>query len=81
MTSKNQDKLALELYKAMIEKQFSYPLKDIQIDGGGEFQFLTWQWNQFGILHRVTCPHTSDQNGSVEGRLRIIVEGGLALLL
>ncbi|MCH79675.1 retrovirus-related Pol polyprotein from transposon TNT 1-94, partial [Trifolium medium] len=33
-----------------------------------------------GIQHRVTCPHTSHQNGTVERRHRSIVETGLTLL-
>ena len=33
-----------------------------------------------GILHRVSCPHTSQQNGIVERKHRHLVETGLALL-
>ncbi|CAN1142265.1 Retrovirus-related Pol polyprotein from transposon RE2 [Linum perenne] len=33
-----------------------------------------------GIQHRVSCPHTQEQNGAVERRNRVIVEKGLALL-
>lgn len=34
-----------------------------------------------GIDHRVICPHTSEQNDSVESRLRRVVEGGMSLLV
>ncbi|KAG8500106.1 hypothetical protein CXB51_003624 [Gossypium anomalum] len=33
-----------------------------------------------GILHRVSCPHTSEQNGVAERKHRHIVETGLTLL-
>lgn len=33
-----------------------------------------------GITHRMTCPHTSEQNGLVERKHRHIVETGLTLL-
>lgn len=36
--------------------------------------------NENGIIHRLTCPHTSHQNGTVERRHRQIVDMGLALL-
>jgi hypothetical protein len=35
---------------------------------------------QFGILHRFSCPYNSAQNGRVERKHRHIVESGLALL-
>jgi hypothetical protein len=37
-------------------------------------------FHQFGILHRVSCPHTHQQNGAIERKHRHIVETGLALL-
>ncbi|GFP91838.1 retrovirus-related pol polyprotein from transposon tnt 1-94, partial [Phtheirospermum japonicum] len=33
-----------------------------------------------GIIHRISCPYTPEQNGASERRNRIIVEKGLALL-
>uniref|UniRef100_A0A8R7QTF3 Integrase catalytic domain-containing protein n=1 Tax=Triticum urartu TaxID=4572 RepID=A0A8R7QTF3_TRIUA len=33
-----------------------------------------------GISHRVSCPHTSQQNGIAERKHRHLVETGLALL-
>jgi histone deacetylase 1/2 len=33
-----------------------------------------------GILHRRTCPHTSQQNGTAERKHRHIVDMGLTLL-
>jgi histone deacetylase 1/2 len=36
--------------------------------------------HELGIQHRLTCPHTSHQNGTVERKHRQIVEMGLTLL-
>jgi hypothetical protein len=33
-----------------------------------------------GITHRLSCPHTHQQNGAIERKHRHIVETGLALL-
>ncbi len=52
----------------------------MQTDGGGEF-FPSRKLNaSSGIFYRQTCPLTHHQNGSVERRLRQIVDIGLALL-
>ena len=63
-----------------IEKQTNCNVKAIQTDGGGEFKPLTKFFIQKGIRHRLTCPHTSEQNGLVERKHRHIVETGLTLL-
>ena len=52
----------------------------VQTNWGGEFRSLHKFFNTLGIHHRITCPHTHQQNGSVERRHRHIVETGLALL-
>jgi histone deacetylase 1/2 len=52
----------------------------MQTDGGGEFQNLKSYFTQHGIVHRLTCPHTHHQNGSVERKHRHVVETGLTLL-
>ncbi|KAJ0727195.1 putative RNA-directed DNA polymerase [Helianthus annuus] len=64
----------------MVERQFNTKLKSVQTDWGGEFRNLTPFFNSLGIIHRRSCPHTSEQNGIVERRHRHVVETGLALL-
>jgi len=64
----------------MVELQYNLPIKSFQTDGGGEFCPLTEFLNTLGITHRLTCPHTHHQNGSVERKHRHIVETGLTLL-
>lgn len=69
-------------FKTIAENQFSQNIKQLQTDGGGEYNsnyfhsFLT----KHGILHRKSCPHTSQQNGLAERKLRHILETGLSRL-
>ena len=59
-------------FKKMIENHLSLSIKSIQSDGGGEFvnkifsMFLT----DHGIVHRLSCPYTAEQNGLVERKHR-----------
>ncbi|KAL4587851.1 hypothetical protein LXL04_000725 [Taraxacum kok-saghyz] len=64
----------------MVKTQFSCDIKSLQSDGGGEYQNVSTFLKQHGIIHRVSCPHTQEQNGAIERRNRIIVEKGLTLL-
>lgn len=71
---------AFTQFKALIQNQFQASIKAIQSDWGGEFRAFTALLNELGIQHRLTCPHTSHQNGTVERKHRHIVEMGLTLL-
>lgn len=51
----------------------------MQTDGGGEFSPLASYFAECGISHRIACPHTHHQNGSVEKK-HSVVETGLSLL-
>ena len=55
-------------FKSLAENYFSYSIKQLQTDKGGEF--LSNQFKEFlsehGIFYRLTCPHTSQQNGIAE---------------
>ncbi|KAD2393896.1 hypothetical protein E3N88_40873 [Mikania micrantha] len=64
----------------MSERQFNTKLKSIQSDWGGEFRNLTPFLNNLGIIHRRSCPYTSEQNGIVERRHRHVMETRLTLL-
>jgi len=69
-------------FKLLVEKQFNYTIKQFQSDNGGEYcsnifkQFLSAN----GIFHRLSCPHTSQQNGLAERKHRHIMEMGLTFL-
>ncbi|KAM0053129.1 putative RNA-directed DNA polymerase [Helianthus debilis subsp. tardiflorus] len=53
-----------------------------QSDSGGEFisHRVRKLFEQNGTLHRLSCPHTPQQNGRVERKHRSVVETGLAML-
>ena len=63
-------------------KQFTNSVKIIQSDGGGEFvnTVLQTHFAANGIIHRLSCPGTPEQNGLAERRHRHIVETSLTLL-
>jgi transposase InsO family protein len=63
-----------------VERFFNTNIKAIQSDWGGEYRAVNKLLQQLGILHRVSCPHTHQQNGVIERKYRHIVETGLALL-
>jgi hypothetical protein len=63
-----------------VERFFNTNIKAIQFDWGGEYRPVNKLLQQLGILHRVSCPHTHQQNGAIEQKHRHIVETGLALL-
>jgi len=67
-------------FQAYVEHQFNHKIKSIQTDGGGEYTKLRHHFASHSIHHRITCPHTHQQNGSVERKHRHIVEMGLTLL-
>ncbi|KAG8487623.1 hypothetical protein CXB51_018130 [Gossypium anomalum] len=49
-------------------------------DWGREYRVFTRVLASQGIVHRLTCPYTSEQNGTAERKHRHIVEMGLTLL-
>jgi hypothetical protein len=67
-------------FQKYVERYFNLKIKSIQTDWGGEFRSISKFFDQCGIAHRVSCPHTHQQNGAIERKHRHIVETGLALL-
>ena len=67
-------------FQAMAEKQFDTKIKSFNSDWGGEYRPLHTYFQQHGIIHRITCPHTHEQNGTAERKIRHIVDIGLTLL-
>jgi hypothetical protein len=67
-------------FQAFVERCFDRKIKSIQSDWGGEYRNLNKFFTSLGISHRISCPHTHQQNGSVERKHRHIVETGLTLL-
>ncbi|KAJ0615408.1 putative RNA-directed DNA polymerase [Helianthus annuus] len=67
-------------FHSMAERQFKTHLKAVQTDWGGEFRNSASFFKTLGIIHRLSCPHTSEQNGFIERRHRHVVETGLTVL-
>lgn len=67
-------------FKAMVETQFSTKIETLHTNGGGELHALTSILSSNSIIHHISCPCTSHQNGNVERKNRHVVEVGLALL-
>ena len=67
-------------FQAHVERLLDAKLKAVQSDWGGEYHKLHRYFLRTGISHRVSCPHTSQQNGIAERKHRHLVETGLALL-
>ncbi|CAL2255962.1 unnamed protein product [Prunus armeniaca] len=69
-------------FHALIQNQFSAAIKCFQSDGGGEF--LSKAFTDFlaskGIVHRLSCPYTPQQNGLAERKNRHIIETAITLL-
>jgi histone deacetylase 1/2 len=71
---------AFTQFNSLVNTQFQTKIKSVQSDWGGEYRSISTLLTSLGINHRITCPHTSHQNGTVERRHRSIVETGLTLL-
>ena len=67
-------------FQAHVERLLHTKIIAVQSDWGGEYHRLHRYFQRTGISHRVSCPHTSQQNGIAERKHRHLVETGLALL-
>lgn len=55
-----------------------YLLKRLNLNRlGGEYKKLAPYFDKFGILHRLSCAHSPQHNGSTKQKDRHIVEMGL----
>jgi hypothetical protein len=80
MTKKNDAFPIFLKFQKYVERFFNAKIKSVQSDWGGEYRTISSFFTNCGIVHRVSCPHTHQQNGSIEHKHRHIVETGLALL-
>lgn len=53
-----------------------------QSDGGGEFMSTPFKYHltSYDIQHKISCPHTPEQNGMAEQKHMHITELGLAMM-
>lgn len=61
-------------FLVMVERKYNTKLKSVQTDWRGEFRPLPNFFSSIGVIHWISCPHTSEQNGLVERRHRHVVE-------
>lgn len=80
MVRKNDVFNIFKIFQLLVERQFDTKIKQVQSDWGGEFRFLSTFFKSIGIHHRTSCPHTSEQNGTIERRHSHVVDTGLSLL-
>jgi hypothetical protein len=68
-------------FKLLVENLFDTHIKYLKSDNGGEYTSIAFKkfLSQNGIFHRLTSPHTSQQNGIAERKHRHILETGLTL--
>lgn len=65
-------------FQSYVERYFNTKIKAVQSDWGGEYRSLHKTFQDQGIVHRISCPHTHQQNGAIERKHRHIVETSLA---
>ena len=55
-------------FPKMVETQFSICIKKFQFDNTFEYTQYAFQTvlHSYGIVHQLTCPSTSQQNGKAE---------------
>uniref|UniRef100_A0ACD5TNX4 Uncharacterized protein n=1 Tax=Avena sativa TaxID=4498 RepID=A0ACD5TNX4_AVESA len=71
---------AFYTFQKHVERMLNTKIRAVQSDWGGEYHRLSRYFQREGILHRVSCPHTSQQNGIAERKHRHLVETDIALL-
>jgi len=59
-------------FQTLVERQFSLKIKSVQTDWGGEYCKLSTFFKTIDIQHCLICPHTHEQNGTVEHRHSIL---------
>jgi transposase InsO family protein len=60
-------------FQTHVERLLDTKIKCVQSDWGGEYQKIhNTFFLSLGISHRVSCPHTHQQNGSAERKHRIL---------
>jgi histone deacetylase 1/2 len=67
-------------FQKHVERLLNHKIIHVQSDWGGEYLKLNKFFDDIGISHRVSCPHTHQQNGRAERKHRHLVETGLTLL-
>jgi hypothetical protein len=67
-------------FQVMIVRLLKSKIRSVQSDWGGEYRNLHTYFQSIGISHRISCPHTHQQQGCVERKHRHLIDTTLALL-
>ncbi|XLU25082.1 hypothetical protein S245_061148, partial [Arachis hypogaea] len=78
--TRSQLKSVFKYFQQMVELQLNSKIKIFQSDNAAEYVSLAKDLQVQGIMHRFSCPHEHQQNGSAERKHRHIVEKSLAIL-
>jgi len=82
MARKSDVAIIFPTFITQMANQFSTSVKIVQSDGGGEFinTILQNHFAAHGIIHRLSCPGTPEQNGLAEQQHRHVVDTGRTLM-
>ena len=74
IAKKSQVKHLFLTFHAFVKTQFERNIKTFQCDNGTEYINGTFDqfFNQHGMVFRLSCPHTSPQNGKAERHIKSI---------
>ena len=53
-------------FQSYVERFFNTKIKCVQSNWEGEYRSLHKYFQQNGITHKLSCPHTHQQNGAIE---------------
>ena len=67
-------------FQLHVEHLLKHKIVHVQSDWGGDYRNLNTFFDKLGISHRVSCPHTHQQNGAAERKHPHLVETGVTLL-
>ena len=67
-------------FESYVHRQFNSKILAFHLDRRGEFQKLHSYFYKNRIIHRISYPHTHEQNGLSERKIRHIVDTGLTLM-
>ncbi|KAI0499192.1 hypothetical protein KFK09_020094 [Dendrobium nobile] len=82
LNSKHETFAKFQQFHNLVKNKFGTNIQTLRCDGGGEFtstKFRNYLLNQ-GITHQVSCPYTSEQNGTAERKHRHLLDSTRTLL-
>ncbi|XP_072061949.1 uncharacterized protein [Arachis hypogaea] len=78
--TRSQLKSVFKYFQQMVKLQLNSKIKMFQSNNAAEYVSRAKDLQVQGIMHRFSCPHEHQQNGSAERKYRHVVEKALAIL-